>query len=94
SCLHIHYYLLQIYKRVENGEKVFTVRKIEEEIKYGEVSISENKLFFHSLSLSEVPTNSSLIWFEELKQCAYGVKLPHFHRDLLQQEQLNSQNYY
>ncbi|RXG51300.1 hypothetical protein Avbf_13626 [Armadillidium vulgare] len=70
SCLHIHYYLLQIYKRVENGEKVFTVRKIEEEIKYGEVSISENKLFFHSLSLSEVPTNSSLIWFEELKRCA------------------------
>ncbi|KAL7631693.1 UNVERIFIED_CONTAM: hypothetical protein RMT77_018001 [Armadillidium vulgare] len=55
-------YLREIYKRVENGEKVFTVRKIEEEIKYGEVSISENKLFFHSLSLSEVPTNSSLIW--------------------------------
>ncbi|RXG56553.1 E3 ubiquitin-protein ligase TRIM50, partial [Armadillidium vulgare] len=71
-------YLTEIYKRVENGEKVFTVRKIEEEIKYGEVSISENKLFFHSLSLSEVPTNSSLIWFEELKQCAYGVKFNTF----------------
>ncbi|RXG54115.1 hypothetical protein Avbf_12333, partial [Armadillidium vulgare] len=66
-------YLLEIYKRVQNGEKVFTVRKIEDEIKYGEVSKYENKLFFHSLSLSEVPTNSSLIWFEELKQCANVV---------------------
>ncbi|RXG70688.1 hypothetical protein Avbf_10031 [Armadillidium vulgare] len=55
-------YLLEIYKRVQNGEKVFTVRKIERKIKYGKVSKSENKLFFHSLSLSEVPTNSSLIW--------------------------------
>ncbi|RXG73247.1 39S ribosomal protein L41, mitochondrial [Armadillidium vulgare] len=66
----IHYYLSQIYKRVQNEEKVFTVCKIEDEIKYGKVSKYENKLFFHSLSLSEVPTNSSLIWFEELKRCA------------------------
>ncbi|RXG67731.1 hypothetical protein Avbf_18814 [Armadillidium vulgare] len=55
-------YLLEIYKRVQNGEKVFTVRKIEDEVKYGKVSKYENKLFFHSLSLSEVPTDSSLMW--------------------------------
>ncbi|KAL7631990.1 UNVERIFIED_CONTAM: hypothetical protein RMT77_017689 [Armadillidium vulgare] len=54
-------YLREIYKRVQNEEKVFTVCKIEDEIKYGKVSKYE-KLFFHSLSLSEVPTNSSLIW--------------------------------
>ncbi|RXG59682.1 hypothetical protein Avbf_14645 [Armadillidium vulgare] len=60
-------YLLEIYKRVQNGEKVFTVRKIEDEVKYGKVSKYENKLFFHSLSLSEVPTDSSLMWFTLIK---------------------------
>ncbi|RXG52631.1 hypothetical protein Avbf_15524, partial [Armadillidium vulgare] len=59
-----------IYKHVQNEEKIFAVRKIEEEIKYGKVLKIENKLFFHSLSLSEVPTDSSLIWFDELKQCS------------------------
>ncbi|KAL7638433.1 UNVERIFIED_CONTAM: hypothetical protein RMT77_011003 [Armadillidium vulgare] len=55
-------YLEEIYKRIPNEEKIFAVRKIEEEIKYGKVSKYGNKLFFHSLSLSEVPNDSSLIW--------------------------------
>ncbi|RXG51835.1 hypothetical protein Avbf_14142, partial [Armadillidium vulgare] len=64
-----------IYKRIPNEEKIFAVRKIEEEIKYGKVSKYGNKLFFHSLSLSEVPNDSSLIWFDELKQCATATNL-------------------
>ncbi|RXG51705.1 hypothetical protein Avbf_10264 [Armadillidium vulgare] len=63
-------YLAEIYARVQNEEKVFAVRKIEDTIKYGKVSKYGNRLFFHSLSLSEAPTDSSLIWFDELKQCA------------------------
>ncbi|RXG51570.1 hypothetical protein Avbf_08728, partial [Armadillidium vulgare] len=51
-----------IYKRVQNKENVFAVHKIIDEIKYGEISLFENRLFFHSLSLSEVPKDSSLIW--------------------------------
>ncbi|RXG59900.1 hypothetical protein Avbf_15156 [Armadillidium vulgare] len=62
-------YLMEIYKRVQNKENVFAVYKIKDEIKYGEISLFENKLFFHSLSLTEVPKDSSLIWFDELKQC-------------------------
>ncbi|KAL7631333.1 UNVERIFIED_CONTAM: hypothetical protein RMT77_018368 [Armadillidium vulgare] len=63
-------YLMEIHKRVQNKENVFAVYKIKDEIKYGETSLFENKLFFHSLSLTEVPKDSSLIWFDELKQCA------------------------
>ncbi|RXG53386.1 hypothetical protein Avbf_15462 [Armadillidium vulgare] len=62
-------FLLEIYKRLQNGEKVFAVHKINEEFKYGEVSFFSNQLFFHSLSLSKVPKDSSLIWFEDVKQC-------------------------
>ncbi|RXG52956.1 hypothetical protein Avbf_14954 [Armadillidium vulgare] len=59
----------QIYKRLQNGEKVFAVHKINEEFKYGEVSFFSNQLFFHCLSLSKVPKDSSLVWFEDVKQC-------------------------
>ncbi|RXG52630.1 hypothetical protein Avbf_15521 [Armadillidium vulgare] len=55
-------YLEEIYKRIYNEEKIFAVRKVEDKIKYGKVSKYESKLFFHSLSLSEVPKDSSLIW--------------------------------
>ncbi|KAL7638461.1 UNVERIFIED_CONTAM: hypothetical protein RMT77_011031 [Armadillidium vulgare] len=55
-------YLTEIYKRVQNKENVFAVHKIIDEIKYGEISLFEYKLFFHSLTLSEVPKDSSLIW--------------------------------
>ncbi|KAL7633213.1 UNVERIFIED_CONTAM: hypothetical protein RMT77_016583 [Armadillidium vulgare] len=62
-------FLLMIYKRLQNGEKVFAVHKINEDFKYGEVSFFSNQLFFHCLSLSKVPKDSSLIWFEDVKQC-------------------------
>ncbi|RXG51659.1 hypothetical protein Avbf_10349 [Armadillidium vulgare] len=62
-------FLLEIYKRLQNGEKVFAVHKINEEFKYGEVSFFSNQLFFHCLSLSKVPKDSSLVWFEDVKQC-------------------------
>ncbi|KAL7631771.1 UNVERIFIED_CONTAM: hypothetical protein RMT77_017925 [Armadillidium vulgare] len=62
-------FLLEIYKRLQNGEKVFAVHKINEEFKYGEVSSFSNQLFFHCLSLSKVPKDSSLIWFEDVKKC-------------------------
>ncbi|KAL7633080.1 UNVERIFIED_CONTAM: hypothetical protein RMT77_016656 [Armadillidium vulgare] len=55
-------FLLEIYKRLQNGEKVFAVHKINEEFKYGEVSSFSNQLFFHCLSLSKAPKDSSLIW--------------------------------
>ncbi|RXG69536.1 hypothetical protein Avbf_02798 [Armadillidium vulgare] len=62
-------FLLEIYRRLQNGEKFFAVHKINEEFKYGEVSFFSNQLFFHCLSLSKVPKDSSLIWFEDVKQC-------------------------
>ncbi|KAL7633187.1 UNVERIFIED_CONTAM: hypothetical protein RMT77_016557 [Armadillidium vulgare] len=62
-------FLLEIYKRLQNGEKVFAVHKINEEFKYGEVCFFSNQLFFYSLTSSEVPKDSSLIWFEDVKQC-------------------------
>ncbi|RXG54773.1 hypothetical protein Avbf_18370 [Armadillidium vulgare] len=40
-------------KRLQNGEKVFAVHKINEEFKYGEVSFFSNQLFFYSLSSSQ-----------------------------------------
>ncbi|KAL7631325.1 UNVERIFIED_CONTAM: hypothetical protein RMT77_018373 [Armadillidium vulgare] len=62
-------FLLEIYKRLQNGEKVFAVHKINEEFKYGEVSFFSNQLFFHSLTSSQVPKDSSLVWFEDVKKC-------------------------
>ncbi|KAL7633214.1 UNVERIFIED_CONTAM: hypothetical protein RMT77_016584 [Armadillidium vulgare] len=62
-------FLLKISKKLQNGEKVFAVHKINEEFKYGEVSFFSNQLFFHCLSLSKVPKDSSLVWFEDVKQC-------------------------
>ncbi|KAL7638334.1 UNVERIFIED_CONTAM: hypothetical protein RMT77_010904 [Armadillidium vulgare] len=64
-------YLTEILTRIQNGEKIFAVRKVEDKIKYGKVSNSQNKLFFHSLTLSEVPKDATLLWFDELKQCAH-----------------------
>ncbi|RXG53529.1 hypothetical protein Avbf_16236 [Armadillidium vulgare] len=55
-------YLLEIYKRLQNEEKVFAVHKINDYVKYGKIFMCGNQLFFYSLSLSEVPKNSSLIW--------------------------------
>ncbi|KAL7631769.1 UNVERIFIED_CONTAM: hypothetical protein RMT77_017923 [Armadillidium vulgare] len=55
-------FLLEIIKKLQNGEKVFAVHKINEEFKYGEVLVFAYQLFFHSLSLSQVPKDSSLIW--------------------------------
>ncbi|KAL7633188.1 UNVERIFIED_CONTAM: hypothetical protein RMT77_016558, partial [Armadillidium vulgare] len=55
-------FLLEIYKRLQNGEKVFAVHKINEEFKYGEVSFFSNQLFFYSLTSSQAPKDSSLIW--------------------------------
>ncbi|KAL7630774.1 UNVERIFIED_CONTAM: hypothetical protein RMT77_019013 [Armadillidium vulgare] len=55
-------FLFEIYKRLQNGEKVFAVHKINEEFKYGEVLVFGSQLFFHCLSLSKVPKDSSLIW--------------------------------
>ncbi|RXG70880.1 hypothetical protein Avbf_06678, partial [Armadillidium vulgare] len=62
-------FLLEIYKRLQNGEKVFAVHKINEEFKYGEVLVFGSQLFFYSLNSSQVPKDSSLIWFEDVKQC-------------------------
>ncbi|KAL7633079.1 UNVERIFIED_CONTAM: hypothetical protein RMT77_016655 [Armadillidium vulgare] len=62
-------FLLEIYRNIQNGKKVFAVHKINEEFKYGEVLVFGSQLFFHSLSLSKVPKDSSLIWFEDVKQC-------------------------
>ncbi|KAL7631772.1 UNVERIFIED_CONTAM: hypothetical protein RMT77_017926 [Armadillidium vulgare] len=62
-------FLLEIYKRLQNGEKVFAVHKINEEFKYGEVSFFSNQLFFYSLTSSQAPKDSSLVWFEDVKQC-------------------------
>ncbi|KAL7633186.1 UNVERIFIED_CONTAM: hypothetical protein RMT77_016556 [Armadillidium vulgare] len=62
-------FLLEIYKRLQNGEKVFAVHKINEEFKYGEVLVFGNQLFFYSLNSSQVPKDSSLVWFEDAKQC-------------------------
>ncbi|KAL7638416.1 UNVERIFIED_CONTAM: hypothetical protein RMT77_010986 [Armadillidium vulgare] len=62
-------YLLEIYKRLQNEEKVFAVHKINDDVKYGKILLCGNQLFFYSLSLSEVPKDSLLIWFEDVKQC-------------------------
>ncbi|RXG53763.1 hypothetical protein Avbf_13146 [Armadillidium vulgare] len=60
-------FLLMIYKRLQNGEKVFAVHKINEDFKYGEVSFFSNQLFFHCLSLSKVPKDS--FSYMDVKQC-------------------------
>ncbi|RXG60918.1 E3 ubiquitin-protein ligase TRIM13 [Armadillidium vulgare] len=62
-------YLTEIYKRLQNDEKIYGVHQIEDRVKYGKVSAYDNKLVFHSLALTEAPPKSHLIWFEELKQC-------------------------
>ncbi|RXG58995.1 hypothetical protein Avbf_12181, partial [Armadillidium vulgare] len=60
-----------IYRTLQKEEKVFAVHKINDEIKYGKISLFGNQIFFYSLSLSEIPKDSSLIWFEEIKQCLH-----------------------
>ncbi|KAL7630030.1 UNVERIFIED_CONTAM: hypothetical protein RMT77_019847 [Armadillidium vulgare] len=55
-------YLEEIYKKIENDEKVFCAHEIDGELKYGKVSVHEEKLIFNSLSLSKVPEDSHLIF--------------------------------
>ncbi|KAL7643105.1 UNVERIFIED_CONTAM: hypothetical protein RMT77_006395 [Armadillidium vulgare] len=62
-------YLVEIYKNVQNEEEVFSAHQIDGEIKYGNVSVQDNKLIFNSLSLSQAPRDSRLIFFDDLKEC-------------------------
>ncbi|RXG58349.1 hypothetical protein Avbf_17176 [Armadillidium vulgare] len=62
-------YLEEIYKKAENDEKVFSAHQIDGEIKYGKVSVRDEKLIFNSLSLSQVPEDSLLIFFNDVKKC-------------------------
>ncbi|RXG54597.1 hypothetical protein Avbf_13571, partial [Armadillidium vulgare] len=43
--------------------------KLMKNLKRRSCSLFENKLFFHSLTSSQVPKDSSLVWFEDVKQC-------------------------
>ncbi|RXG54667.1 hypothetical protein Avbf_14198 [Armadillidium vulgare] len=71
-------------------ENFFAVPKINEEFKY-EVSFFSNQLFFHCLSFSKVPKDSSLIWFEDVKQREWG---PSYKGSLLKKGYNKSINSY
>ncbi|RXG53713.1 RING finger protein nhl-1 [Armadillidium vulgare] len=62
-------YLLEIYRKVVKEEDIFSAHQIGNDLRFGKISVQDNKLLFHSLTLCEVPEDSQLILFNDLKDC-------------------------
>ncbi|RXG53886.1 hypothetical protein Avbf_15725 [Armadillidium vulgare] len=68
-------YLHEIYSKLKHGEKVFSVECIENNVQFAQLSERDNMILMHSFSYSEVPQNSSVILFSELKRCFLSKQL-------------------
>ncbi|KAB7501753.1 Tripartite motif-containing 13, partial [Armadillidium nasatum] len=58
---HSRKYLQEIYRKVVNEEDIFSAHQIGNDLRFGKISVKDNKLFFHSLTLCKVPEGSQLI---------------------------------
>ncbi|KAL7638330.1 UNVERIFIED_CONTAM: hypothetical protein RMT77_010899 [Armadillidium vulgare] len=67
-----------IYDIVNRGEDVYTSHEINNEIKYGKISIHENMILFHCMDLSVIPKCAFVLQFNYLKPFVYLRKLRSF----------------
>ncbi|KAL7638331.1 UNVERIFIED_CONTAM: hypothetical protein RMT77_010900 [Armadillidium vulgare] len=67
-----------IYDMVNRGEDVYTSHEINNEIKYGKISIHKNMILFHCMDLSDIPKYAVVLQFNYLKQFVYLRKLHSF----------------
>ncbi|RXG70719.1 hypothetical protein Avbf_09695 [Armadillidium vulgare] len=58
----------EIYKILKSSEKIFTYKCINKELKFGELTVRDNKIMIHSLTLNEIPKDSKIVQFEKLRE--------------------------
>ncbi|RXG67790.1 Tripartite motif-containing protein 59 [Armadillidium vulgare] len=58
----------EIYKILKSSEKIFTYKRINKELKFGELTVRDNKIMIHSLTLNYIPRGSKIVQFENLRE--------------------------
>ncbi|RXG53427.1 Tripartite motif-containing protein 59, partial [Armadillidium vulgare] len=51
----------EIYKILKSSEKIFTYKCINKELKFGELTVRDNKIMIHSLTLNDIPRGSKIV---------------------------------
>ncbi|RXG67791.1 hypothetical protein Avbf_12077 [Armadillidium vulgare] len=57
-----------IYKILKSSEKIFTYKRINKELKFGELTVRDNKIMIHSLTLNNIPKGSKIVQFQNLRE--------------------------
>ncbi|KAB7494330.1 hypothetical protein Anas_04467 [Armadillidium nasatum] len=58
----------EIYKILKSSEKIFTCKRINKELKFGELTVRDNKIMIHSLTLNDIPKGSKIVQFKNLRE--------------------------
>ncbi|KAL7644433.1 UNVERIFIED_CONTAM: hypothetical protein RMT77_005264 [Armadillidium vulgare] len=58
----------EIYKILKSSEKIFTYKLINMELKFGELTVRDNKIMIHSLTLNDIPKGSKIVQFQKLRE--------------------------
>ncbi|KAL7637860.1 UNVERIFIED_CONTAM: hypothetical protein RMT77_011472 [Armadillidium vulgare] len=58
----------EIYKILKSSEKIFTYKRINKELKFGELTVRDNKIMIHSLTQNDIPKDSKIVQFEKLRE--------------------------
>ncbi|KAB7494331.1 hypothetical protein Anas_04468 [Armadillidium nasatum] len=58
----------EMYKILKSSEKIFTYKCINKELKFGELTVRDNKIMIHSLTLNDIPKGSKIVQFQNLRE--------------------------
>ncbi|KAL7637859.1 UNVERIFIED_CONTAM: hypothetical protein RMT77_011471 [Armadillidium vulgare] len=58
----------ELYKILKSSEKIFTCKLINTELKFGELTVRDNKIMIHSLTLNNIPKGSKIVQFQNLRE--------------------------
>ncbi|KAB7494332.1 Tripartite motif-containing protein 59 [Armadillidium nasatum] len=68
----------EMYKILKSSEKIFTYKCINKELKFGELTVRDNKIMIHSLTLNEIPKGSKIVQFQNLRAMFMNKRLDAF----------------
>ncbi|KAL7633595.1 UNVERIFIED_CONTAM: hypothetical protein RMT77_016128 [Armadillidium vulgare] len=70
-------FLREIYEGLKESE-IFCFKFIEKKLKFGKLTVKDNQIFMHSLSLDVIPNNSKTVQFEDLIKAFRGTVFQSF----------------
>ncbi|KAL7633596.1 UNVERIFIED_CONTAM: hypothetical protein RMT77_016129 [Armadillidium vulgare] len=70
-------FLREIYEGLKESE-IFCFKFIENKLKFGKLTVKDNQIFMHSLSLDEIPKDSKTVQFDEMIKAFRGMVFQSF----------------